>query len=216
VDSRTDDLRRLLSTQDLPEAERWTEKLLVYYELLLNENERQNLTRLVSPVDFVEGHVLDVLEMLKAGFVTYPAMDLGSGAGIPGLIAALLGSGPWILCESEVRKADFLRSTASALGLTDVSVVADRAENYLVSQRCASVVSRAVGSAEKIYSWIGNCSTWNNLILFKGPRWTEEKAELQRGRFRNQLTVTGEHRYETGAEKKTRVLVRLDRTPRRP
>jgi 16S rRNA (guanine527-N7)-methyltransferase len=183
---------------------------------LLEENEVQNLTRLISPKDFIDGHLIDVLELLKTQRVAFPAVDLGSGAGIPGLIAAIIGPGRWILAESEARKADFLRRAVLTLGLTSVEVVAVRAESYLASQRCESVVSRAVGSAEKIYSWIGKCSTWNNLILFKGPKWADEKNELLTGQYRNQLAVGFEHHYETGPERKSRVIVRLDRITRKP
>lgn len=190
------------------------EQIVVFSRLLNEENERQNLTRLTSPPDFVDGHLEDVIQLLATGFVEYPALDMGSGGGVPGLLAALLGAGPWILSDSEKRKAEFLETARSALGLSNVSVVADRAENYLVTRSCNSIVARAVGPMERIAGWLEKCSTWNTLVLLKGPKWEEEWKDLEQGRHRGRFRILGEHRYEVGPEKKKRVIVRLENVPR--
>src|SRR5271156_4525490 len=75
------------------------ERVVRFYRLLLAENEIQNLTRLTSPKDFVEGHVLDVKALLKSGLLSFPAMDLGSGCGVPGLLAAAVSENAWVLAE---------------------------------------------------------------------------------------------------------------------
>src|SRR4051812_14678809 len=78
-----------------------------FYDELVSGNERQNLTRLIEPEDFVEGHLLDVRELLKSGLLEFPAADLGSGCGVPGLLAAAIEEKPWLLLESEGQKARF-------------------------------------------------------------------------------------------------------------
>ena len=188
-----------------------------FRELVLAENEVQNLTRLISPHDFLEGHVLDVWELLKSGLLRFPAMDLGSGVGVPGLLAAIFGSGPWILCESEGRKAEFLKRTVAELGLSAVSVFAERGEDVLRSQKVESVVVRAVGRVEKIYSWLKPCSTWNNLVLFKGPRWEAEWEAFEKSKQKGRLLIQGDHKYQVAGaagedELKKRLIVSLVRS----
>lgn len=189
--------------------------LLSFYKCVVEENEHQNLTRLIEPEAFWEGHVEDVRAVLAADILDYPAMDLGSGVGVPGLLAAALSEGRWILAESETRKAEFLRSTAEKLGLSSrVEVFAGRAEVFLQSRGVFSVTARAVGPVERIYGWIRSCSTWNNLVLFKGPAWEKEWAEFQIGRYRGELRIARAVSYEVGPEKKQRSLIRLERVPR--
>lgn len=188
------------------------QRLVDFYALLRDENEIQNLTRLVSPKDFLEGHIVDVRELGESGFVRTPAADLGSGCGVPGLLMAAIWGGEWSLVESEKRKADFLVRAAQALGLKRVGVFPDRVEDFARKQPIDSYCARALGPLSRIYGWVGKCSTWNRLVLLKGPKWEDEWAEFQSNpRTRNRLKLTGTRRYEVGAEKKKRIIVALDR-----
>src|SRR5579884_2712123 len=95
------EFRRLLK-ESWPELAVVRHELVVrFYRLVLAENEKQNLTRLTSPKEFIEGHVLDVRALLKSGLLSFPAMDLGSGGGVPGLLAAATSDDQWVLAESE-------------------------------------------------------------------------------------------------------------------
>jgi 16S rRNA (guanine527-N7)-methyltransferase len=186
--------------------------ILKFYELLLDENTRQNLTRLTSPEDFMTGHLQDVIELTQWGLVDYPAVDLGSGCGVPGLLSAVLDSQRWVLVESERRKAEFLAKTIQALGLdARVEARSERIENYLLGHSASSIVARAVGPVDRIYSWIHSCSTWNNLILFKGPSWDEEWERFSRSRFRKYLELVSIHSYAVGSPSRVRKLVKLNR-----
>jgi 16S rRNA G527 N7-methylase RsmG len=97
-------------------------------------------------------------------------------------------------------------------------VFSGRAEKFLsdVAPKKAvkSVVARAVGPISRIYTWIRPCSTWNNLVLLKGPRWEEEWAEIQGGRYKNELKWVDSYKYTVGAEKKQRIIVKIERVPR--
>jgi 16S rRNA G527 N7-methylase RsmG len=218
--------------------------LVQFYAMVVFENHQQNLTRLLSPLDFYQGHVLDVLEWMwcldsQKGWrldsqnldiqtppvnFGYPIVDLGSGVGVPGVIVAILTihgypndhldiqTPKWILTESEVRKTEFLGRAVGQLGLDNqVSVHHGRAEQYLATHSAPVVMARAVGTVEKIYSWIRQCSTWNILVLFKGPGWSDEWAAFQGGRYRRELSVELEHGYFVG--EKTRKIVVLRRVP---
>lgn len=205
-----------LLVQDFPELSVSSRmKIGAFYEVLRKENEVQNLTRLITPTDFCEGHLKDVLECLKTGWLSYPAMDLGSGGGIPGLLAAAIDPQPWVLCDSEKRKADFLTKAVEVLEMKDrVTVSRSRGEDFLKNHSVSTIIARAVGPIERIYGWIRGCSTWNNLILFKGPSWDEEWSSFQASKQGHELAIVQSHAYEVGSPAKKRLLVQIRRVPR--
>jgi 16S rRNA (guanine527-N7)-methyltransferase len=211
----TESLENLIADGGLALSADVVNQILSFYGLLVEENQSQNLTRLISPSEFYFGHLIDVIELIKSGLVDYPAIDLGSGGGIPGLLMSLIRPEKWILVESEKRKAEYLGRAVSNLGVASRVVVApQRVEDYLKSGSAASVVARAVGSVSRIYPWLKKCSTWNNLVLLKGPGWPDEWKEFQEGRYKNELKVDSTHAYFVGPEKKHRIIVRLSRVPR--
>jgi 16S rRNA (guanine527-N7)-methyltransferase len=186
-----------------------------FHEILVRENQVQNLTRLISPRDFYEGHFLDVLEAQRSGLLDGSRLDLGSGCGVPGLLGAALGQKGWSLVDSEGRKAEFLKMAALELGI-DVPVFSGRGEKVLGERPFDQVVARAVGTVEKVYSWIGGCSTWNTLLLFKGKGWEEEWRGFLQSKHRRHLEVEKIHAYSVGVEAKQRLIIRLKRAvPRR-
>lgn len=183
-----------------------------FYGLLAQENEVQNLTRLTSPRAFLEGHVLDVKALLQSSLVSMPAMDLGSGCGVPGLLAAAISGDPWVLAESEGRKAAFLERAVESLGLSQVQVFSGRGEDFLKNGVAGTVVARAVGPVERIYAWLRNCSTWNTLVLMKGPGWEEEFKSFRKTKYKNELEIDAEYNYCVGTPPKSLRIVRLVRT----
>src|SRR4051794_18700331 len=98
-------------------------------------NQRVNLTRITAPAEFEVRHVLDslsaavpLLDRLRVG-EALRLVDVGSGGGMPGLpLKIAFPSLRLTLVESVNKKADFLRETVAQLGLTEVEVVAERAE----------------------------------------------------------------------------------------
>jgi 16S rRNA (guanine(527)-N(7))-methyltransferase RsmG len=187
-----------------------------YRALLAAENQRQNLTRLIEPEDFLQGHLEDVLALEKSSLLGLINLDMGSGGGVPGLLSAALFGKSWILTDSESRKAEFLSRAVSELGIQDhVRVFGERAENVLLRCKVDTVVARAVGPIERILGWIGRCSTWNSLILFKGPSWGEEWATFQRSGKGTKYQIANEYSYRVGqSQEKSRVLVSITRVPR--
>ena len=79
----------------------------------------------------VEGHIAHALRFAMAlgERFTGPALDLGAGGGVPGLVLAHYHPAmPWVLLDSSQRRTAFLRSAAERLGLTEVEVITERAE----------------------------------------------------------------------------------------
>jgi 16S rRNA (guanine527-N7)-methyltransferase len=207
-------LRKFVEEKGISLESEVVDRIDRFYGMVLKENQSQNLTRLTSPEDFFYGHVVDVLELIQTGYLSYPALDIGSGVGIPGLLTASLEEGKWILTDSEGRKANYLQEASLYLGLREsVEVFSGRAEKFLEDHSVQTVIARAVSSVERIYGWIRRCSTWNKLILLKGPAWTMEWESFQLSRFGRELKIDREHLYYTGPERKTRRIIQLSRVP---
>lgn len=102
-----------------------------YGRLLLEANARLNLTRVVEPDAVARLHLLDAVAALPLIPASVErALDLGSGGGVPGMVLAIARPAVrWTLVDSVGKKADALRSFVAALGLANVEVLADRAED---------------------------------------------------------------------------------------
>ena len=99
--------------------------------LLLAANRRRNLTRVTSPADVARLHLLDSLAALPQIDQMAPreAIDLGSGGGLPAIPLALARPEVrWTLVDSVGKKAAILAEFAGALGLSNITVLAERAE----------------------------------------------------------------------------------------
>ena len=189
------------------------QKAAQFAVLLHLENQNQNLTRFLGVEAFVDGHLRDVIELLSSKGLGSRVLDLGSGCGVPGLLAAAIDldhSRKFLLVESESNKAMFLAETAEKMGLKNVQVCPVRVEAVIQTLNPDTVIARAVGTVEKISGWIWNCSTWNNLILFKSRSWEEEWKASQLSKFGRKLTITQSHEYSS-ADEKFRILVTLKR-----
>jgi 16S rRNA (guanine527-N7)-methyltransferase len=117
-----------------------------YIDLLLKWNARINLTAIRAPEEIVQRHFGESLFAAKHILAQRPvktAIDLGSGAGFPGVPFALLASEVQVtLIESNQKKSTFLKELIYVLGLRNVEVFSGRAESY--SQSADLVMMRAV------------------------------------------------------------------------
>jgi len=163
---------------------------------------------------------LDVLELRRARASwgeTLGArwLDLGSGAGVPGLLSATLFEDEhWVLVEAERRKAEFLERATAELGLgARVRVIHGRMEKLCEDLGVEGVASKAVGPVGRLYPWLKESSTWNFLVLFKGPRWAEEWVEFKKGPDAGGLEASNEWRYST-PEGASRLIIQLRRVSR--
>jgi 16S rRNA (guanine527-N7)-methyltransferase len=125
-------------------------QLCKHYDLLIRWNQRMNLTTVKPGRETVIRHYCESLFFafhLPADFEGMSVLDLGSGAGFPGIPLAVLKP-EWhvTLVESSQRKAVFLRESSRHLG--NVTVVSDRMEN--ISDQSDWVVARAVDPKEVI------------------------------------------------------------------
>ena len=163
--------------------------------LLCEENERQNLVSRASLDRLWLRHIADSAQLLQ--FVPSPTatwVDLGTGAGFPGLVVALLHRGPVTLVEGRRLRADFLRRAAESLGV-EVEIVAGKAER--MEPRPFDVISaRAFAPLGRLLDLGTALSTTKTLWLL--PKGRNARSELEaldsswQGDFRLEPSVTDE------------------------
>ncbi|MBT0993495.1 16S rRNA (guanine(527)-N(7))-methyltransferase RsmG [Cellulomonas sp. DKR-3] len=136
-------------------------------------------------------------------------VDLGSGAGLPGVVvAAMLPRAHVILLEPMERRTDWLTEVVERLELAHVTVRRGRAQEALELQADV-VTTRAVASLEKLYAWaVPLIRPGGRLVALKGGRAEEEIAAGRRAAQRAKLIAVDLHEVATldGVES-TRVVV---------
>ena len=126
------------------------DRLVRYAQLLLEQNKVMNLTAITEPDQVVDLHFLDCAGVaLCADLAGKSLIDVGTGAGFPGLPLRILE--PTIrltLLDSLGKRVQFLESVCRELGLTDVSCIHSRAEEFAGAHRESYdlAVSRAVAA----------------------------------------------------------------------
>lgn len=136
-----------------PVSDAQLEAIQTYLDLLLRWNAKLNLTAIRDPEEIVIRHFGESLfaarQLFPADGSRETVIDIGSGAGFPGLPLKLWSpSLNLTLIESNQRKATFLRELVRALNLNSVSVLAERAES--ISLEADLVTFRAVERFERI------------------------------------------------------------------
>jgi 16S rRNA (guanine527-N7)-methyltransferase len=132
------------------EAPRIAEQLMIFGGLLLEANERTNLVGSVDIGKLVVHHFLDSLAPFSAHRFRPPIVDLGSGAGLPGIpVAIAFPRAPVTLIEPRRLRAEFLQSVVAAMGLENVEVVRIAGESAGRSparrEKSGTVLMRAIG-----------------------------------------------------------------------
>lgn len=155
------------------------ERLQAFTVLLAEENTRQNLVSGASLANVWQRHIADSLQLLfHVPAQDLPWLDLGTGAGFPGLaIAIARPESQVVMVESRKRRVDFLVEVADTLGLKHVRVVGSKLE--AVPDFAAGVISaRAFAPLEKLLSLSARFSTpatyW---LLPKGRSSAQELAQ---------------------------------------
>lgn len=148
--------------------------------LLREENQRQNLVSRSSLEAIWHRHLLDSAQLLAVPRETVPDgvwLDLGTGAGFPGLvIAALQPDRPMLLVDSRRLRTDWLARASAALQLTNVDIVQSRVED--LPQMSVSVISaRAFAPLQKLLAISSRFSTPQTLWLL--PKGASAPHELQ-------------------------------------
>lgn len=126
-------------------------KMLAYARLIHKWNRVYNLTAVRGFDGIINRHLLDSLTILNYIENDSRVVDIGSGAGLPGIPLSILRPDIVVaLAECNGRKASFLRQVISDLGLSNVGVVNQRVEDFVPNKKFDVAVSRAFSSLETL------------------------------------------------------------------
>ena len=156
-----------------------TGRLMDYLALLAKWNRVYNLTAIREEAQWVSLHLLDslvVVPHLPPGRI----VDVGSGAGLPGIPIALACPDRQVtLLDSNQKKGAFLTQASTELALANVNVVVERAESYHPDTTYDVVISRAFSSIADFIRIAGHlCRAGGLLAAMKGARPDAEIAQL--------------------------------------
>ena len=171
------------------------EQTSIYLNLLMQWNARTNLTSVRRAEDIATRHFGESFfvahQLLKSAPVK-SAIDLGSGAGFPGLPFAMLAPQSQVtLIESQGKKAAFLNEAVRALGLKHVKVFKERAESYpgaaeLVMLRAVEKFSKAAALAWKLVEPGGRLA-----LMIGGAQFPEATQLDEHISWENPVSVPG-------------------------
>jgi len=157
----------------------------VYVEQLLKWNKTYNLTAIRNQEDVLVNHIFDCMSVLKnirekTGNNKFKLVDVGSGAGLPGVIIGLWFPESQVICiDSVEKKVSFIRHVTARMGCKNVSSKHARVE-LIPPLEADVVISRAFASLSLFTSLAGkHCKTDGRVASMKAAQVKEDLAELE-------------------------------------
>ena len=153
-------------------------KLSEYKKILLKENETMNLIGKSTIIDLDERHFLDCIQIVKyLPHYEKSLMDIGTGAGLPGIILSIIGFKNLHLVEKSTKKSLFLEKCKSRLGLN--YQVHNKSITDISNLNVDFVTARAFASIEKIILMTKNIiNNQTKFILLKGKSYLTELKKI--------------------------------------
>ena len=174
-------LAKGIAEAGLPIAEQKQQKLLAYLALMQKWNKVHNLTAVRDADEMVTLHLLDSLVVLP--FVDGKALlDVGSGAGLPGIpLAICLPDLKVTVIDSNNKKVSFMRQAKAELGIDNLEVLGGRVEEITPNHKFDMVISRAFSDLDLFISLTHQlCDAQGKWLAMKGVYPEAELAELEK------------------------------------
>lgn len=129
-------------------TQRQLEQLQAYLQLLQRWNKVYNLTAVRNPEDMLALHIFDSLAV--AAYIQGDnCLDVGSGAGLPGIpLAIMQPSRQFTMLDTNGKKTRFIQQAIIGLALPNANVVQARVEKWQAQEKFTAIISRAFASIE--------------------------------------------------------------------
>jgi 16S rRNA (guanine(527)-N(7))-methyltransferase RsmG len=174
-----DDIRELFRNSGFALTERQADQFARYYDLLVENNRDRDLTRITSFEDIVVKHFIDSVYFTGLVKVPSPLLDIGTGAGFPGIPLKIMDPGlRLVMSEPRKKRVAFLEMAVRELGLKGVEVYP-----HMVTARSffevAGAVTRALEPIDDTLSRVAHFLPRGGRVLFmKGPEADRDIAAL--------------------------------------
>ena len=177
-------MKKIFETYGIVLSQQQEKMLNTYYELLVSENEKMNLTSITEYEDVIWKHFFDssflMLDDIWKKSNSARVLDVGTGAGFPGMVLAILNPDKkFVLLDSLNKRIDFLQKVIEELSLKNVETFHGRAETFGRKEEFRNqfdfVVSRAVAELPVLMEYcIPFVKKEGYFISYKGKRQEEE------------------------------------------
>ena len=198
-----------------------TEKLLLFMDIVLRENKKFNLTAITDEKEFIEKHIIDSALSIKYIKNNGKLIDIGSGAGMPGIIIKILREDlDILLLDSLNKRVNYLNNTIKELNLNNIEAIHQRAEELSHDEEYREqfdyVTARAVASLNVLLEYtIPFIKKEGSFIALKGSKGEEEIEQskndiIAMGKSRNDIEFVID--YLTLRKEKYQVISKLAMT----
>ena len=161
-------------------------KFYQYMNLMLKWNENINLTAITNPEDIIEKHFVDSLTILNEISENDKVIDVGTGAGLPGIPLSICSKASFLLLDSLNKRINFLKEVKSTLNLKNIELEHGRAEDFAKTKKYREefdvAVSRAVAPMNVLIEYLlPYVKVGGKVICMKGPKAEEELNQINNG-----------------------------------
>lgn len=162
------------------------EKFYNYMNLLLEWNEKINLTAITEPSEVIEKHFIDSLTVLDEIKSDNKVIDVGTGAGFPGIPLSICSEAKFTLLDSLNKRINFLNIVKENLDLSNVELEHGRAEDFAKNKHYREkfdvAISRAVAPMNVLIEYLlPYVKVGGKVICMKGPKAEEEISKINKG-----------------------------------
>ena len=159
-------------------SDKQIQQLLCYLSLILKWNRIYNLSAIRDPIESVKKHLLDslsIIHFVQPGLL----LDVGSGAGLPGIVIAIMKTETEVfVLDSVGKKCRFMQAVKSELALENLIVVNSRVESFKTKKSFSQITSRAFAEASKTIQLTKHLLEENGrYLLMKGSNIHEEDVD---------------------------------------
>jgi 16S rRNA (guanine(527)-N(7))-methyltransferase RsmG len=187
-------------------------RLWRYHTLLHTRNDDRDLTRIVGFQPMVIKHYVDCMIVGDLYALPSPLLDIGTGAGLPGIpLAIRYPRLQIILAEPRPRRVAFLNEARAALALGNTQVFEHKVSSRSFQRPVAGVITRALEPMEKTLARTAGCTgVGARYVFMKGPNADDDLRDVQR-RFAGQLRLVMDRPYVLPRTPHQRRLIVLER-----
>lgn len=154
------------------------DRLLDYLALLGKWNKSYNLTAITDPERMLYYHLLDSLAIHNRLLPGQSILDVGTGAGLPGIpLAIALPDTNWVLIDSNGKKTRFLQQALAVCAIDNAVVVKSRVEDYHAEKLFDIIVSRAFTSLSGFTDSVAHLCQADTLMLTMKTGLSREEAK---------------------------------------
>lgn len=187
------------------------QQLEKYYELLIEENKKTNLTRITQKDEVYLKHFYDSLTITKVIDLNQnlSLIDIGTGAGFPGLVLKIVFPTLNItLLDSLNKRIDFLNKVIKELNLKNIKTVNSRIEDYQ-KETFDIVTSRAVAKTNILLELSCRLTKINGYFIFLKANIEEELKESQNAIKELNLTIEKKETFNLPIENSQRTILKI-------